>query len=395
MSWSNVSSWSASSRLLLIGFSLISKTPSWRQFIMLISNSDGAYFPVILLFFWLVEVEVEVVLEVCLKMIAILLPRLVKPLSLEADLENQQHLNPSPESQTWLDSFAEERPSERDPERLFSHMKFLIVHWWLVSSNLELLELRKTLNSSSLTNLVTARVLRIWPPERLTMCVPAMTSSPNHSAYDFFGWGTNPHRREQWVIHEPFWRHSHRKSSHLIWPDTDWSDRLRAEWSMAWKGLPLGLSQSPILMALAWPQRVLWNLSTVPWLWWEYGGLTWVEWPSHWRTDFAKPFTATNCLRALIATCFAAKIWNYDCSWHWDDCLHECEDIEVDDHAPLDSCGMNGAAESHSLSSEICLCDSAADLLLLTYWAPWTKWHVSQWMCFFYAALTDSGALRH
>ena len=60
---------------------------------------------------------------------------------------------------------------------------------------------------------------------------------------------------------------------------------------------------------------------SVPWLWWLYGGLTWVwsdsflptcswsfrrpEHPSHWVTDLVSPLIAMNCLRALIATGFA------------------------------------------------------------------------------------------
>ena len=76
-------------------------------------------------------------------------------------------------------------------------------------------------------------------------------------------------RNEQWVTSEPFWTPYCMMSSHLIWPKTCGSGRLHVE--IQW--MIHGRNEHS---TWSWPYRVMWNLSTVRWLWWEYGGLSWV-----------------------------------------------------------------------------------------------------------------------
>ena len=144
----------ASSSSLSIAFSLILKTPSLpslREVITLISNSDGACFPVILLLTcwgwgccspgcgW-TETWVELLgnFESLPEDDCDVAPP-AELLPLEEDLKNEQHLNPSPESQTWLGSFVEEGTCH---SFIWS---FVTVQTWLVSCNLKLFELQDAL----------------------------------------------------------------------------------------------------------------------------------------------------------------------------------------------------------------------------------------------------------
>ena len=94
-SWSTWSSWSASSWSWLTDFSLISRMPSLRELSelsMLISNSEVACFPMILLqTCWdgPGEIDSEHSLKVSLTRIMRSLPRLTKPLTPEEDLTSE------------------------------------------------------------------------------------------------------------------------------------------------------------------------------------------------------------------------------------------------------------------------------------------------------------------
>ena len=153
-----------------------------------------AYLPAILL--WLdVAVEVEVVLEelesahslkFLLKTIAKSLPRLMKTLTLEADLKTEQ-LRVQLWDHAWHLSFAEAETSELVPERPFCQMNSpdlstddswvaTLTSWtlwcWI---------------AFSLTNRAIVLVLSAWPPLRLTTCMPVMTSCLTTKHMTFWG----------------------------------------------------------------------------------------------------------------------------------------------------------------------------------------------------------------
>ena len=75
---------------------------------------------------------------------------------------------------------------------------------------------------------------------------------------------------------------------HLLWGLSIWPDKISVDaedrtssdpWkqsSMTWAAWVPRWSARPIRSALTWPYDSLRSLSTVPWLWCVYGGLTWV-----------------------------------------------------------------------------------------------------------------------
>ena len=132
--------------------------------------------------------------------------------------------------------------------------------------------------------------LRTWTSLRLTMCMPMMTSLPGHRKWFFWGeericsfcaggwdWVSKNSFSEMndgWFVrlveYLLVWGSAigcNEVAVDLIgcilnYPRNKWAVYLIwSEWMPRW-------SASPIRIALTWPYRVLWNLSTVPWRWW-------------------------------------------------------------------------------------------------------------------------------
>ena len=184
---------------------------------------------------------------------------------------------------------------------------------------------------------------------------------------------------------------------HLLeWSSSIWSDEIAVHLKDCVLNYPQGRSEpstwserspswsaSPILMA--------WSLSTVPWLWWLYGGLTRVgsdisrptcswsarspEWPSHWRPDLVNPVTAMNfgCFDSYL-NCW--QIWN-------DDQLLTFKWLSQRPWALWDSQLLHELCRSYDLaewrSKAFCFdCGADADLLLSDKQCTMT-WKAYEW----------------
>ena len=259
----------------------------------LISNSGGAYFPVTLLLIWgwvlqVVESELLKVLKV-LPMMLKSPPQLMKLLVLEEDMKDELPESPILLTHTWhCSSVEQELLNEIFEQHLIIWILLIVGHLihesqsWTSWTPQHWTAFREQASDGA--------GFEDWPSMRLTMCMPVTTNLPNQSPNDFWGadlscnfweggwaWVWARTRSPKWTIGD-FWALLNTSSIDVLPSEVEVilrHDRNEVSWSA-----------SPILMmALTWPYRLLRNLSMVPWLWWRYGGLTWVGSDYHDQLD--------------------------------------------------------------------------------------------------------------
>ena len=179
------------------------------------------------------------------------------------------------------------------------------------------------------------------------MCVPVLTQMPNHKKQCFWGWAL------KWSFWEWVWDWKWTRTLSPQWTKRIWMSfveyplvwwRQHSGWSRAWDELLLNRDkvqdEQRVRVWLPWLDHTRsckafqqfpdFDENLGDWFEWAMTNLCRLDLEASWDLNdrWVSPLTMMSCLRALIATWLAGKIWNMTAT-HWCGRLNDGKNLEI------------------------------------------------------------------